>query len=688
MTTLTKYKFKVADLDCANCAREVEEHLNEESDIINCHVNFNKLTMELETDYQGDVKKHVEKLAKEAEPEIRVLDLNEDANASKKILRQTIKLVSGLVLGILGMIFEESLFGTILLIIAYAILLSSSIVNAFKLLVKSHTINENLLITISCIGAFILGETHEGLMVVVLYEIGKLLETLAVNNSRKSISELMDIKPEYANVKTAGDILRVEPEEVKIGDIIVVKKGEKIPLDGIIVNGETKLNTSALTGESKLRSVSLNEEVLSGSINEGDIIEIKVTKDYVNSTVARILDLVENASDHKAVTENFVSRASKIYTPAVIILAIVSFLIMNFLIPSIDTETAIYRALSFLVVSCPCAIAISVPLSYFTGIGAASKKGILIKGSDYLDNIRLINKIIFDKTGTITTGEFTDYNLKLLDKKYSEEEIIDYLVKGESFSTHPIAQSILKIFNKKVDTKDITSFKEVSGKGIEYIINNKQVKIGKPSYANSKEKDNGIYISIENQPVARLELKDGLKKDAKSTIASLKSLGIKTMMFTGDEKSIALDIAHQAGIDEVKYELLPEEKYNMLKREIEVNTDGKVAFIGDGINDAPSIRLADIGISMGNVGSASAIEASDVVIANDDLNKIIEAIKISKFTNKIIKEDLIFSLGTKVLVLLLCAFGITGMMAAVFADTGVTLIAILNTTRILKINKK
>ena len=473
---------------------------------------------------------------------------------------------------------------------------------------------------------------------------------------------------------------------VKINDIVVVKKGEKIPLDGIIVDGSTKLNTSALTGESKLRNAKVNDEVLSGSINEGNIILIKVIKDYENSTVSRILDLVENASDRKTVTENFVSRGAKVYTPIVIVISIVSFIIMNFFISSIDTSTAIYRSLSFLVISCPCAIAISVPLAYFTGIGASSKLGILVKGSDYLDNIRLINKIIFDKTGTITTGEFTDYKLTILDKKYREEEIIDYYIKGESFSTHPIAKSILNIFDKKVSTKDVTDFREVAGNGIEYYSNGDKIIIGKSSYVKSSYNDSSIYLKVNKKIVAKLELKDGLKKEAKKTIAELKKLGIKTMMFTGDEKDVALDIAKKIEIDEVKYELLPEDKYNLLAKEIESNK-GKVAFIGDGINDAPSIRLADIGISMGSVGSASAVEASDVVIANDDLSKIIDAIKISKFTNVIIKEDLIFSLGTKLVVLILTALGIVGMMVAVFADTGVTLIAIINTTRILK-NKR
>ena len=676
---MKKYKFKVEDLECANCALEVENHLNSIDGINNCHVNFTKLTMNLETDYEGNVKKYIEKLSKEAEPNIKVLDIDENSN-NKKLITQIIRLTLGLILSGLGMYFENNL----VILLAYLTLLSNCIINSIKLLIKSHTINENLLITISCFGAYILGEIHEGLMVVILYEIGKILETLAVDNSRKSISKLMDIKPEYANLKTTEGVEQVTPEEVKINDVIIVKKGEKIPLDGIIIKGASKLNISALTGESKLRSVEENDEVLSGSINEGNIIEIKVTKDYENSTVSRILDLVENASDRKSVTENFVSKAAKVYTPIVILSAITAFIVMNFFINSIDTETAIYRALSFLVVSCPCAIAISVPLAYFTGIGTASKKGILIKGSDYLNNIRLINEIIFDKTGTITTGEFTDYKLEILNDNYKEKDIIEYYLKGESFSTHPIAKSIIDIFDKKINTKDITNFKEVAGNGLEYKINDDTILIGSARYVKSKTQDSSIYLKINKDIVAKLDLKDGLKKDSKEAISKLKKLGIKTMMFTGDEKEVALEIAEKIKIDEVKYELLPEDKYELLKEEI-IKNSGKTAFIGDGINDAPSIRLADIGISMGNVGSASAIEASDVVISNDELSKIIDAIKISKYTNKIIIEDLVFSLGTKLIVLVLCALGITGMMAAVFADTGVTVLAILNTTRILKI---
>lgn len=684
---MKKYKFKVRDLDCANCAREIEEHLNKDPNLKEVSCNFTKLTLTLETDLEENVKKYVQKKAKEAEPDVKIFDLNEEENHKQKVLFQMIRLGLGLFFAFLGILIQKKGISFCLLVLAYSVLLINCFRNAIILLVKNHTINENLLITLSCIGAFLLGEIHEGLMVVVLYEIGKVLETLAVNNSRKSIADLMDIKPVYANLKTKDGEEKVDPSEVEIGSHIIIKKGEKVPLDGIIVKGSTVLDTKALTGESKLRAVSIHEEVLSGSINEGDLIEIEVTKDYENSTVSKILDLVENASDRKANTENFVARAAKVYTPFVLILSIVSFLIMYFLIPSLSLKESIYRALSFLVVSCPCAIAISVPLSYFTGIGACSKRGILIKGSDYLDTLRLVNKIIFDKTGTITTGEFSDCKLTVLSKNYKEKEIIKYYLQGESFSNHPIAKSIVKFYEEKVSTKEVTHFKEVAGKGVQYEIRNQKVKIGSASFVGSKEKDSRIYLQIDGDIVANIELVDSVKKEALSTIKELKDKHIKTIMFTGDEEKIAKHVADQVGIDEVKYELLPEDKYNLLKEEIIKNKVGKTAFIGDGINDAPSIRLADIGISMGSVGSSSAIEASDVVIAEDDLSKLLDAIGVSKFTNKIIKQDLVFSLGTKIVVLLLCAFGITGMMAAVFADTGVTLLAILNTTRILKYKK-
>lgn len=520
-------------------------------------------------------------------------------------------------------------------------------------------------------------------MVIVLYEIGKILEEIAVNRSRRSISDLMDIKPEYANLKTKDDIIKVSPEEVKKGDVILIKKGEKVPLDGIVIEGDAKLNTAALTGESALRKVNVNDEVLSGSVNEDGVILLKVTSLYDDSTVAKILNLAESAGDRKAKTETFVSKAAKIYTPVVLILAILIGVFLP-LIFNVDFNDAIYRALVFLVISCPCAIAISVPLSYFSGIGRASRDGILIKGSDYLDALGHVKKIIFDKTGTITTGKASDYKLDILNKDYKKEDVINYYLKAEKLSNHPIAVSIVNIFNKKVKTDDVKDFKEVSGKGVSCTIKGNKVKVGSSKFCKSKENDNGIYLNVNDKIVSKLELVDGVKEGVKDAISELKSEGITVKIFTGDNKDVALSIGKKVDIDNVCYELLPEDKYNLLEEEIKESNVGKTAFVGDGINDAPSLALADVGISMGGVGQASAIEASDVVIMTDDVSKINDGIKISKKTSKIIKQNLVFAIGVKVLVLMLSAFGIASMWQAVFADTGVTLLTILNTTRILK----
>lgn len=675
-----KYKYKLGNLDCANCANKIECKLNEDSNIVSASVNFSKLTVALETNMNSGVKEYVTKIVKMVEPNVNVLELTENTNKKNKTLFDISRLVIGSVFALLGMFVFKGIISQILIVAGYLILLFRTINNAVKLLFRTKTINENLLVTISCIGAYFTNNISEGLMVIILYEIGKILEEIAVNNSRKSISELMDIKPEYANLKKENDYIKVNPEEVKIGDIIVIKQGEKVPLDGIVVKGSSKLNVSALTGESKLKEVSVKDEVLSGSVNTSGIIELKVTNLYNDSTVAKILELVETATDRKAKTETFVAKAAKIYTPVVLILAILTALILPLF--NISVSESIYRALVFLVISCPCAIAISVPLSYFSGIGRASKEGILIKGSDYLDILGNVNKIIFDKTGTLTTGNFSDYKLEITDNNYTEKEIIKLYVKGEKLSNHPIAKSIINIFNIKVNTNDIKNYKEVAGKGISYELERKKIKIGSAQFCKSKEKSSNIYLSVDDKAIAKLSLVDGIKKDAKKTIMNLKKSGIITKMFTGDSKNIALDISNKLSIDEVKYELLPEDKYKLLEREISSTT--KTAFVGDGINDAPSLALADVGISMGGVGSASAIEASDVVIMTDELKKIHDGIKISKYTNKIIKQNLIFAIGVKILVLILSTLGIASMWQAVFADTGVTLLTILNTTRILK----
>lgn len=671
-----KYRFKLNGLDCPNCASKIEVKLNNDKNIRNASVNFSKLTVSLETDLKSDVKKYVSDIVKSIEPDVIVLDIKEEVK-NNNFKYNIFRLLLGIVLLILGMIFKGNV-SSILIILSYIILLSRTFVTAIKLLFKK-TLDENFLVTISCIGAYFTNNIHEGAMVIILYEIGKVLEQIAVNRSRRSISDLMDIKADEANLKVDGEIKVVNPESVNIGDIIVVKSGEKIPLDGVIVKGSSKLNTSALTGESKLKSVDVGDTVLSGEVNMGDIFEMKVSCLYENSTVSRILELVENATDRKAKTETFVSKAAKVYTPVILILAILTAFILPLF--GLSMSDAIYRALVFLVVSCPCAIAISVPLSYFSGIGSCSKNGILVKGSDYLDLLSDINQIIFDKTGTLTKGSFKDYTLTVLDSSKDKDDIIKYYLMGEKLSNHPIAKSILSIFNLSVSTKNVKDFKEISGKGISYKYDQDTIKIGSSSYIGIKDNDQAIYLSINDKVCSKLILIDGLKEDAKEVIEKLNKRGIVTKMFTGDNNAVALDISKKLGIEKTYYELLPEDKYKLLENEI---GNGVVAFVGDGINDAPSLALSDIGISMGGIGSASAIEASDVVIMTDELSKIISAIDISKFTKKVIKQNLLFAIIVKVLVLVLSTLGIASMWQAVFADTGVTLLTILNSTRILK----
>lgn len=675
-----KYKYKLSSLDCAGCALNIEKKLNENSDIKSASVNFSKLLITVETDSKNP-KKLVSSIVEMVEPDSKVLDLNEAVENKSKLKFHVVRLILGILFSVIGIFVFKGKLGKIFIILGYAILLYRTFTNAVKLLIKSKTINENLLVTISCVGAYFTNNIHEGLMVIILYEIGKILEEVAVNNSRKSISSLMDIKPEYANLKVGKRIEKVDPNLVNIEDIIVVKKGEKLPLDGIIVKGSTSLDTAALTGESKLRNVKEGDTVLSGSINMEGLIEVKVTSVYEDSAVSKILELTENASDRKAKTENFVGAAAKIYTPIIIILAILIVLILPLF--KVSFNDALYRALVFLVVSCPCAIAISVPLGYFSGIGRASLDGILVKGSDYLEALSDVSEIVFDKTGTITSGIANGYELDILDDKYKKDDVISYLVKGEMLSNHPAAKSVLKIFNQKVKTYDVKNFKEHSGKGLSFEIKKDKVKIGSSSFVKSKINDNRIYLSINDNVVAALKLIDDVKKDSPKAIEELKNMNIKTFMFTGDNKDVALEIAKRANIDNVKYEMLPIDKYNELEKLIK-NNKKKTAFVGDGINDAPSLALSSVGISMGGVGSSSAIEASDVVIMNDSLLKIPKAIKISKLTKKIIKQNLIFAIGVKVLVLLLSFLGIASMWQAVFADTGVTLLTILNTTRIFK----
>ena len=574
---------------------------------------------------------------------------------------------------------------TVLIITAYVILLCKTAKKAVKQITKNKILDENALITISVIGAFLIGKEMEGAMVILLYEIGKILESKAVNKSRRSISALMNIKPEYANIKNGDNIETVTPDKVSIGDIIVVKSGEKIPLDGIVTKGEAQIDTSALTGESKLIDVTENSKVLSGSINAQGLLEIEVTSTYENSTVNKILQLVENATDKKAKTETFVSKAAKIYTPVVIGFAILVAIFMPLLF-NVTYSESIYKALVFLVISCPCSIAISVPLSYFSGIGKASKKGILIKGSDYLDGLKDIGTIVFDKTGTITIGNLEVEEINSYKEEMNKEEILKYFAMGESFSNHPIAKSILKKADMNIDLSQVKNYEEISGKGIKYEFEGKTIKIGNAKFVEKESSQilgTVLYLKIDDEVVGNVVLKDQIKPDAKQAITLLKQMNIKTHMFTGDKKEVAIETAKEVGISNVVYEMLPADKYNKLEEVIK-DEPKKTVFVGDGINDSPVLARADIGISMGGIGSSSAIEASDIAIMTDELMKIVEGIKISKNTNKIIKQNLIFSIGVKIATLVLTLLGIADMWQAVFADVGVTLITILNTLRILK----
>lgn len=673
---MKKYRYQIINLDCPNCARKIEESLNKEENLCNVVVNFSTKKLSFESEKEVSLKE-INNLVKRIESEVTIIESNVNKNKEYPIK----DLVISIILIVLSFIIKIDIIKDILIILAYILLLKRPVINAVKMLVRNKSINENLLITISCIGAYLIGEVFEGLMVVLLYTIGKNLEEKAVNRTRNSIHDLMDLKQDYANKKNNNEINQIKVDDIKIEDVLIIKKGEKVPVDGVIVKGKALCDTSMLTGESELVELNVKDEVLSGYINNGDVFEIKVTHTFSDSTVSRILELVENATDKKANLETTVSKFSKVYTPTVLIFAILITIILS-LFTKIGFNESLYRGLTFLVISCPCAIAISVPLSYFTGIGVSSKNGILIKGSNYLDNLSNIKKIIFDKTGTLTTGSFEVSEFKILDKSYNKKELIELLRKGESLSNHPIAKSIMKLSKKKVDNSDVVDFKEITGKGIEYKVNNDVIKIGNQKLCKGCNLECDLHININGKHIASINISDGIKENAKETISFLEKNHVDTYMFTGDKKEVANEIGKRLGIKYIKSEMLPDEKYHHYEK---VKNDLQlVAFVGDGINDAPTLKRADIGISMGGVGSFQAIESSDVVIMQDDLKKIITGINISRYTKFIIKQNLCFAILVKVSILILSVLGLASMWFAVFADTGVTVLTILNTIRIMK----
>ncbi len=681
-----KKEFNIKGLDCAHCAMTLEKYLQKVDGVKSASINFStsKLCLEIDDDNSKGIIKDIYKITKQVNPDVKLSDTENghnhehDHDGATSLIDITMYVI-GIILGLIV------IFVPLSIVMHWIMLICALLLMGYKTYIKAvHQVihlklDENTLVTISIIGACAVGESMEGMMVVALYTLGKMLESRAVNYSRKSISALVNNQPEYA-VKLVGDKEeKIKPEEVKTKDILVVKPGEKIACDGVIIEGNCNIDKRHLTGESMPVHVSEGESVPSGSIVLDGVLKIEVTCEYADSTVSKILNLVSNASSRKSKTETFISKFSSYYTLGVIIASFVVWGITWAVLG--DISTAIYRGLIFLVVSCPCAFAISVPLSYFSGIGRCSKQGILIKGSNYLDSCAKINKVMLDKTGTLTTGNFKVNKIEC--NKIKERELLEIVVAGEQNSLHPIAIAICEYYNKKSKLK-IDNYKEIAGKGIEYTIKKDKYFVGRSLNPNGFTQ---VDVTKNDSIIGSIYLLDDIKEDSASCINQLKELGIKTTMLTGDNKAIANKVCSELGIDEYRAELLPDDKYNIIDNE---KKDGVVAFVGDGINDAPALTLSDVGISMGIMGSQASIESSDVVIADDNLARIPDLIKISKRTRKIVLENIIFAGVTKLTFLLLGALGITGMLLAVFADVGVTLIAILNSLRVLsyKIKEK
>lgn len=677
-----KQSVKIEGLDCANCARALENEINKLDEVKNAKVDFVKSTIYFESDDEKVVDKIV-KVTKMVEPDAKIiLTQNENKNKkqffNKQSLIDFVLMFVGLTFGVVALTVTLPtwvflcLYVTSLLILGY-----KTYLKALRLLFKG-TVNENLLITLSVIGASAIGKYMEGVMVLTLYSIGKIFEAMAVNRSRESIENLLNIKPEFACKLENGQEIKVKPEEIEVGDLFIVKAGQKVAVDGVIESGQGQLDTQSLTGESLPSFVKEHDEILAGSIVLDSVIIVRATKKYDQSTVKTILNLIENASSKKSKTETFISKMTKWYTLAVVLLAVSVWGIVWAV--SKNFNIALYRGLIFLVISCPCAFAISVPLSYFSGIGNASKKGILIKGSNYLDACAKLDVIAFDKTGTITTGEFEIERVEVKDKTLSEKDILFIAGIGEKKSSHPLAEAIVKQNENLPGCED---FSEIAGQGVSFVYENKKYFVGRRDLSLV---GTAVEVYEGETLLGRIYLSDKIKESALNAITSLNKDNIDTALLSGDNFASVSSVCKTLGIKDFVSKMLPNEKYEWIKTKKEEGKD--VGFVGDGINDAPSLMLANVGFSMGIKGSNASIEASDVVIVDDDLNKVSQAIRISKYTRKIVLENIILSAGIKVLFLTLGAFGVTGMLGAVIADVGVTVVAILNSIRALKYNPK
>ena len=614
---------------------------------------------------------------------------------SRKMSKQLIKIIISLLLVVISLLlkFDTELYSNILYVIAYIIVGYDIVLKAVRNIFKGKVFDENFLMTVATIGAFCIGEFPEAVAVMLFYQIGELFQSYAVDRSRKSVASLMDIRPDYANVYREDEIERVDPDEVNIGEIILVKPGEKIPLDGIVVDGESMLNTQALTGESVPRKVTVNDEVLSGCINNDRILKIKVSKDFEESTVSKILDLVENASSRKSKSENFISKFAKYYTPIVVIVSVALAVIPPLVIKEALFSDWLYRALSFLVVSCPCALVISIPLSFFGGIGAASKIGVLIKGSNYLEALASAEIVVCDKTGTLTEGVFKVQKIKAIG--YSDDELLRYAAYAEGFSNHPISISLKQAYNKEINEKLVTETQEISGKGVLAKVDGKMVLVGNEKimkeynikFQKSEETGTIVYVAINDEFAGTILIADKIKEDSYKAVKLFKNNNVrKVVMLTGDRDNISESVANELNLDEYHAELLPQDKVSWVEKLMtQKSSGGKLIFVGDGINDAPVLALSDIGVAMGGLGSDAAIEAADVVIMTDEPSKIANSVQISKKTMRIVKQNIVFAIAVKIGVLILSAFGVSTMWEAVFADVGVSVLAIVNALRVLRI---
>lgn len=694
-------------LNCAHCAEVIGNKVSLLNGVKSSNMNFvnKKLSVEIDNTNENITIKNIINIINDTEPgldiQIEGTKENEKAKKESKVIRDNNRLeLLKILLGAFVFIFAfyeemmgvESKYSILIFLVSYILVGGDVVYKALRNMTKGRIFDENFLMTVATVGAIAIGDSSEAVGVMLFYKVGEYLQELAVGKSRKSISDLMQIKPDVANLKVGNSIKVVDPEEVEIGDFIIVKPGEKVPLDGVVIDGNSMVDTSALTGESVLRTVKSGDELLSGFINKNSLLTVKVTKSFSESTVSKILDLVENASSKKSKTENFISVFSKYYTPIVVILATLIAVVPPIFVPGAMFSDWLHRGLVFLVVSCPCALVLSIPLSYFSGIGVASRNGILIKGSNYLEALRYVDTVVFDKTGTLTEGVFDVVKVKPFG--ISEEELIKYASIAEANSNHPIAKSILNYYSKEINLNKIEVYEEIAAHGIKVKYENEEILAGneKLMTANdikvNKNKEIGtvVYIAVNNQFKGYIVISDKIKSDSEKAIKEIKAQGIKeTVMLTGDNKEVADSVAKQLKVDKVYSNLLPNEKVEKIESIYEGRSDKeKIAFVGDGINDAPVLARVDVGIAMGGLGSDAAIEAADIVIMTDEPSKIAEGIKISKKTYKIVWQNIIFALGIKIVVMVFGALGMASMWEAVFADVGVALIAVLNAMRIMK----